>query len=99
MRTIHLDETPLELLSLINLARREPLLLLTAGGEEFVVALADDFDQEVESLRRSQAFQSFLDLRSASERKIPLSDVEAEIDQCIADLEKNDAPQASPAPP
>jgi hypothetical protein len=99
MKTIHLEETPLDLLSVINLARREPLLLLTPLGEEFVVALADDFEQEVESLRRSQAFQSFLDKRSASERRIPLSDVEAEIEQSIADLEKDDALRSSPVPP
>jgi PHD/YefM family antitoxin component YafN of YafNO toxin-antitoxin module len=95
MKTINLEENQLDLPSVIDLARHEPLLILTAGGEEFVVAVADDFEQEVESLRRSQAFQSFLDQRSASTGRIPLSDVEAEIEQSIADLEKGDAVRSS----
>jgi len=45
---------------------------------------ADDFEQEVEALRRSQAFQRFLDERSASPRRIPLEEIEAEIDQELA---------------
>ena len=43
-----IEENSLDLPSLINLARNEPLLLLTADGEEFVVAAVDDFEQEVE---------------------------------------------------
>ncbi len=99
MKTIHIEETPLDIAGLISLARKEPLLLLTAGGEEFVVAVADDFEQEVESLRWSQAFQGFLDQRSASGRGMPLSDVEAEIEQCIVDLEKHDARHSPSAQP
>ena len=66
------------------MARREPLLLLTADGQEFFVALADDFEKEVESLRRSQSFQRFLDERSACSRRIPWEDVEAEIERELA---------------
>jgi hypothetical protein len=84
MKTIHLDEANLDLDSAINLARQEPLLLLTADGQEFFLSLADDFEQEVESLRRSQAFQRFLDERSSASRRIPLEEVEAEIDQELA---------------
>jgi hypothetical protein len=97
MKTIQLDETRQDLISLIDLARQEPILLLTAGGEEFVIALADDFDLEVESLRRNQEFQRFLDQRAAATGKVPLSDVEAEIDRSIEDLEKNAALPRSPA--
>jgi PHD/YefM family antitoxin component YafN of YafNO toxin-antitoxin module len=98
MKTIQLDETRQDLISLINLARQEPLLLLTAGGEEFVIALADDFELEVEALRRNQEFQRFLDERAASNGKVPLSDVESEIDRSIADLETNQAPPRSSPP-
>jgi hypothetical protein len=81
MKTIDLDTTKLDLASVIDMARREPLLLLTADGQEFFMSLADDFEKEVESLRRSQAFQRFLDERSACSRRIPLEDVEAEIER------------------
>jgi hypothetical protein len=49
--------------------------------QEFVLVEADDFDQEVETLRRSPAFQRFLDRRSRSTHRIPLEEVEAEIEQ------------------
>jgi hypothetical protein len=84
MKTIRLDEVKLDLDTAINLARTEPLLLLTADGQEFFISLADDFEQEVETLRQSQAFQRFLDERLASPRRIPLEEIEAEIDQELA---------------
>jgi len=84
MKTIHLGEVKIDLDSAISLARHEPLLLLTADGQEFFMALADTFEQEVESLRRSQSFQRFLDERSACPRRIPLENIEAEIEQELA---------------
>jgi hypothetical protein len=87
VKTIQIDENSHDLASLINLARQESLLLLTAGGEEFVVALADDFEQDVESLRRNQEFRRFLDKRAACARTTPLSEVEAEIERSIGELE------------
>ncbi|MFI5456305.1 MAG: hypothetical protein ACHRXM_12730 [Isosphaerales bacterium] len=84
MKTIHLGEVKIDLDSAISLARKEPILLLTADGQEFFMALADTFEEEVESLRRSQSFQRFLDERSACPRKIPLEKIEAEIEQELA---------------
>ena len=84
MKMINLDESKVDLASVINMARQEPLLLLTADGKEFLMALADDFEEEVASLRRSQAFQRLLDERSASTRRVPLEGIEAEIEQEIA---------------
>jgi hypothetical protein len=105
MKTIHLDEAKLDLDSAINLARQEPLLLLTADGQEFFLSLADDFEKEVDSLRQSPAFQHFLDERSASPRRIPLDEVETEIDQELAaqeermirgsDLPRGEAPHSA----
>ena len=47
MRTVNLEEEKLDLDNVLNLARREPVVLLTADGKEFVLAEADAFDQEV----------------------------------------------------
>jgi hypothetical protein len=85
MKTIHLDAEKPNLETVINLARQEPVLLLTADGREFLLAEADDFDEEVESLRRSPAFQHFLDERSACTKRVPLVEVEAEIEKELAD--------------
>jgi hypothetical protein len=96
VRTIELDGNNQELTSLINLAKEEPILLLTAAGEEFVIAPADDFDREVESLRGNQDFQRFLEERAASPRRIPLSEVEADIERKLAHLEKVETARPSP---
>ncbi len=89
MKTIDLDTTKLDLASVIDMAKQEPLLL-TSDGREFLMSLADDFDKEVEVLRRSRAFQRFLDERSACSRRIPLEDVEAEIEQELAGRNEGD---------
>jgi PHD/YefM family antitoxin component YafN of YafNO toxin-antitoxin module len=81
MKTVSLQDEPLDLDALINMASKEPILLLTVDGKEFVLAEADDFEQEVETLRRSQAFQRFLDERSRSGSRIALEEIEAEIEQ------------------
>ena len=84
MKTIDLKKEKLDLDAVIKIARREPVLLMTPDGKEFCIAEADDFDREVEALRGSQAFQRFLDERSASKKRIPLEDIEVEIDQELA---------------
>jgi hypothetical protein len=84
MRTIELEKEPLDLEAVIKLASQEPVLLVTPEGKEFCLAEADDFEREVETLRGSQAFQRFLDERSASTRRIPLEEIEAEIEQELA---------------
>jgi len=84
MKTVNLENEKLDLEGVINLARQGPVLLLTPDGQEFCVAPADDFEKEVETLRKSQAFQRFLDERSACTRRVPLEEVEAEIDKQLA---------------
>jgi PHD/YefM family antitoxin component YafN of YafNO toxin-antitoxin module len=84
MRTVNLEEEKLDLEAVIQLASKEPVVLVTADGREFVLAEADDFEQEVETLRNSQTFQRFLDERSQNPRRIPLEEIEAEIEQELA---------------
>jgi hypothetical protein len=88
MKTIDLEKEKLDLEALIKMARREPILLVTPDGKEFCIAEADDFEREVEALRESRAFQRFLDERSASTRRIPLEEIEAEIEHELKKLGK-----------
>jgi len=88
MKTIDLEKEKMDLAEVIKIARREPVLLVTPDGKEFCIAEADDFEKEVEALRGSRAFQRFLDERSASARRIPLEDIEAEIEEELAKQEK-----------
>lgn len=84
MKTIDLEKEKMDLAAVIKIARREPVLLVTPDGKEFCIAEADDFEKEVEALRGSPAFQKFLEKRSASARRIPLVDIEAEIEKELA---------------
>ena len=69
---------------MIGIARKEPVLALTSDGEEFIFSQADDFEKEVESLRNSQTFQKFLEERSQCKARIPLSEIEREIDEDLS---------------
>jgi hypothetical protein len=88
MKTVDLTKEKLDLEAVIEIASREPILLVTPDGKEFCIAEADDFEREVEALRGSRAFQRFLDERSASTRRIPLEEIAAEIEQELKKLGK-----------
>jgi hypothetical protein len=94
VKAVKLDEERLDLDAVIDLARKEPVLLVAADGKEFLLAEADDFDREVETLRGSQAFQQFLDERLQSTRRVPLEEIEADIDR---ELEKEGRTSGSSA--
>jgi hypothetical protein len=81
MKTVDLAQHKLDVEQLLALARQGPVLLLTAEGEEFCVAEADDFDREVEALRNSRAFQQFLDERSKDKRTISLEELEKALEK------------------
>jgi hypothetical protein len=65
MKRIQLPEQPLDLGQLLDMAQESPVVVIATDGTTFLVSLADDFDQEVEQLRHSQEFQSFLDSRAS----------------------------------
>lgn len=88
MKTVNLEEEKMNLKEVINLARKEPVLLLTPDGEEFFISEADDFEKEVETLRRSTAFQRFLDERSECKHRVPLEEIEKEIEKELAGQQK-----------
>lgn len=88
MRTIELGKEALDLDAIIKLASKDPVLLLTSEGKGFCLAEADDFEREVETLRKSQAFQRFLEERSACTKRIPLEEIEAEAEQELAEQDE-----------
>ncbi len=50
MKPIKLDKKSPSVDELLAIARREPVLLVTPDGENFVLEEADDFDREVVEL-------------------------------------------------
>lgn len=89
MKTINLKQEKPELDKLIGMARKEPVLVLTSDGEEFILSQADDFDREAEALRNSQTFQKFLEERSQCKVRIPLSEIEREINEDLSKTKEN----------
>lgn len=85
MRTIDLAKNPLNLETIIRIAREESVLLLLPDGKEFCIAEADDFDKEIEALRQSRSFQKFLEQRSENRGNVPLEEVEEQITREIAE--------------
>ena len=85
MKTIDLTQQPIQLLAFFALAHHEPMVVSAPDGREYVVAEADDCEQEVATLRASAAFQRFLDARLATrQQRRSITDVLVEIDQAIA---------------
>jgi hypothetical protein len=80
MKSIDLGKQHPELSEVIELAAKEPVLLLTPDGQQFIISEADAFEAEVEALRNSRRFQQFLDQRMETSRRIPIEEIEAEID-------------------
>ena len=81
MKTINLQDQQPSLADLLETARGEPVLLVEPSGAEFVLSAADDFDEEVKTLRESPAFQAFLDQRSHPTRARPFGDYVRELDE------------------
>jgi hypothetical protein len=80
MKSIDLGKQQPALSDVIELAAKEPVLLLTPDGHQFLISEADDFESEVETLRNSRRFQQFLDERMQNPKRIPIEEIEAETD-------------------
>lgn len=81
MKSVDLRSESVDLSQLLHMAEDDAVLVVTEEGREFIVAEADDFDAEVEALRKSARFQSFLDRRMSDKGRIPIDDIEKEVEE------------------
>jgi len=72
MKTVELTQNPITVEQLLEWASLENVMI-RRNGEKFVLAMVDDFEAEVESLRHNDEFIAFLDAR-AKEPKIPIAE-------------------------
>jgi len=79
MKTVKLTTPRPSLDDILRMARSDTVLLTTQQGESFVVTHADDFDTEVQLLRRNHAFLTLLDELKKDPETIPLSEAEAKL--------------------
>jgi hypothetical protein len=80
MKSVDLRNEDIDLARLLGLAEEESVLLVARDGHEFILAEADDFDDEVEALRSSERVQSFLDQRMQTPGRVPLEEIEKELE-------------------
>ena len=81
MKRVDLRTEKIEMTQLLGLARESTVLVIASDGREFLVAEADDFEAEVEAFRNSRRFQSFLDERVSDPSRIPIEELEKEIEE------------------
>jgi len=79
MKTLKLTTPAPTLDDILRMARRETVLVTTQEGDSFVVTPADDFDTEVQLLRRNHAFLTLLDELKRDPEAIPLAEAEAKL--------------------
>ncbi|HSK76525.1 MAG TPA: hypothetical protein VLQ45_08700 [Thermoanaerobaculia bacterium] len=60
---------------LLDMAGEDTILLETPEGREFILAEVDDFDTEIDSVRRNQDLLDLLDERSRETERHSLAEV------------------------
>jgi hypothetical protein len=76
MKTVDLSAQPMSAKDLLEMARKDELLVRTGKGECFVVSQAEEFAAEVDLLRRNHTFLTMLDRFKHDQAVIPLMEVE-----------------------
>lgn len=79
MKVIQLDQPQPTLDEVISLAKTEPVVLRRPDGTMFALAKVEDFDVEVELLKKNTEFMAFLKRLSQEKAVISLEDLRKEL--------------------
>jgi hypothetical protein len=79
MITYDLEEQPITLEELLRLANEDAVRVIRSDGQEFIVAPADTFEEEVARLGNSKRFMRFLAARSKNRTGRSLEEVERDL--------------------
>ncbi len=80
MKTVNLTDDDSSLAEMLELAGEDTVLLRTAEGREFILAEVDDFETEVEKVRRNPELMQFLEERSRERNTFSLAEVRERLD-------------------
>ncbi len=80
MRVVEIEGAQPTLVEVMDMARGEVILLRDANGDVFALSQVDDFDLEVELLRRNQDFMAFLRELSEEPTAISLQELRRELE-------------------
>ncbi len=76
MKTVTILPEKISIKEIFSMAKKESLLVKIKDGDSFFVSLADDFDTEVELLRKNHHFLSMLDKFKKEKETTSLEEVE-----------------------
>ena len=79
MKTIKVTSHPPSVANLLSMAREDAVLVTTESGESFLVSSADEFETEVQLLRRNHSFLTMLDELKKEAETIPLDEAEEQL--------------------
>jgi hypothetical protein len=81
MRTLNSSNQNLSLEELLKLAALESVCIVSETGQTFILEEADEFDQEVETLGKSEKFKKFLSDRSLQSSAMSLESYQQSLNQ------------------
>ncbi|MGV0025449.1 hypothetical protein [Phormidesmis priestleyi] len=81
MRMLDLSKQNISLEDLLKLAASESVCIVSETGQTFILEEADEFDQEVETLGKSEKFKKFLSDRSRENSAMSLKSYQRSLDQ------------------
>jgi hypothetical protein len=80
MKTLELTSSSIPSLpEILALAEKEPLLLRTASGQEYLVGIVDSLQQEIDQLNAGVEFQDLLRERFKERGSIPIEEIRARL--------------------
>jgi hypothetical protein len=79
MKTIELTSRTVSLPELLRIAHREPVLIRTPSGDEYVLGAVDTFEREVALMRLSPDLQALLAERRKEPGTVPLDSVRKQL--------------------
>ncbi|MBI2826458.1 MAG: hypothetical protein HYX69_17410 [Planctomycetia bacterium] len=79
MKTVTIPAQAAEIISLLDQAREEDVLVRTADGTEYLVTIVDEFDAEVARTRQNARLMALLDERARQSETIPLDEVKRQL--------------------
>ena len=75
MRSVDLATQKPSMDRLVEMSRRDPIVIKCKDGRRLLLTEADEFASEVELLRRNHRFLAFLDKRAKERGAIPIEEV------------------------
>ena len=79
MKTVAISTPPERLARLLELARKENIILRFDDGREFILAEINDFNHEIELARKNKRLMAFLTARAKQSETVSLNAAKAEL--------------------